>query len=256
MATEPLAGRVVLVTRPEPQNGILAARLEAQGARALRTPLLDIAPLPLGEAERSLLAQAVDGLVFVSGTAVQHYLAALAACGLAQPIDCPVFAVGQATAAALRQAGFARVEAAPEGAESSEGLLALPALKDLLAGRLCLVRGRGGREALAEAVAAVGGELALLELYERRPLAYEASALLAHWRAAGLREILVTSGESLDTLHELAGPDWAWLKTLNWYVPGPRLAARAAALGCGRVIEAGGAGDEVMLQALRRSDEG
>lgn len=92
----------VLFTRPEAATPVLRQALRARGYRVLVQPMLEIHPLqePLPDTSD---AQAV----IVTSS---HALRGLQADMFPQPI--PVFAVGQATAAAARRCGFGDVHAA------------------------------------------------------------------------------------------------------------------------------------------------
>jgi uroporphyrinogen-III synthase len=96
----------VLITRPRARAEDLARRLEAHGDTVLIEPLLTIAPI--AEAIPSLAG--VQAIVLTSANAVS---------ALSEPAKrLPVFAVGDATAAAARRAGCATVvSAAGTGAD-------------------------------------------------------------------------------------------------------------------------------------------
>lgn len=240
-----LAGLCVLVTRPEPQAQRLAERLQAHGAVALTAPLLTLRALP---APPSLHGD-YDALVVTSVPAAQHY--ALAMTGRVLPLALPVFAVGEATAEAMRALGFEQVTTPPRDAETSEGLLALPALRARLGERLLLLRGRGGRDALAQAASAAGGALAVAELYERVLPARDWPAEVTRWRAAELAAVLVTSGETLDNLVLVTPVVWRdWLCQRLLVVPSARVAEQAGERGFVHVVDANGASDEAMAAAL------
>jgi uroporphyrinogen-III synthase len=83
----------ILVTRPREQGEATAARLAALGHEALVAPLLTIMPT-----SGSPPAGPCDALIVTSANAVP----ALAGFEKARP----VFAVGERTAAAVREAGF------------------------------------------------------------------------------------------------------------------------------------------------------
>ena len=89
----------VLVTRPEPAASATAAALAGHGHQALLAPLLATAP-------RLWVAPATapKALLVTSANAVRH-----GGEGLLAYRSLPVFAVGPATAAALRAAGFGDV---------------------------------------------------------------------------------------------------------------------------------------------------
>ncbi len=94
----------VLVTRPEDDARSLVAALEARGHEALVAPMLTIAPAPGVEAPLAL--DGVQALVFTSANGARVFAR------LSDERDLPVFTVGDASAAAARDAGFARVERA------------------------------------------------------------------------------------------------------------------------------------------------
>jgi uroporphyrinogen-III synthase/predicted nucleic acid-binding Zn-ribbon protein len=104
----------ILVTRPEPEAQRFAAQLKEHGLDAVVAPLMSIerdeAPLPP--------LDGVQALVFTSANAVRAYAAK------AGRIDLPVYAVGEATAAAARSAGYAKVVSAGSNAEGLAALLA------------------------------------------------------------------------------------------------------------------------------------
>lgn len=104
----------ILVTRPEPEAQRFAAQLKEHGLDAVVAPLMSIerdeAPLPP--------LNGVQALVFTSANAVRAYAAK------AGRIDLPVYAVGEATAAAARSAGYAKVVSAGSNAEGLAALLA------------------------------------------------------------------------------------------------------------------------------------
>jgi uroporphyrinogen-III synthase len=93
---------LVLITRPEPDAGGLVAALAARGLECRVEPMLIIEPL--AEAEVDLAG--VQALVFTSANGVRAFA------GIEPRRDLPVFAVGDTSAAAARDAGFAEVRSA------------------------------------------------------------------------------------------------------------------------------------------------
>lgn len=91
------------MTRPEPGASATAARLEAMGHEALLLPCLSVQTMA------TRLPEHPAALVVTSGQAVPSLPARLH--------HIPVFCVGDATAAKLRQAGFTRVESAAGDAD-------------------------------------------------------------------------------------------------------------------------------------------
>lgn len=89
--------RRAVVLRPEPGASETLGRARELGLDAVAIPLFEIEPLEWTPPN----AQAFDGLLLTSANAVRH-----AGEGLRQLRGLSVYAVGQATAAAARDAGF------------------------------------------------------------------------------------------------------------------------------------------------------
>ncbi|MDQ2632708.1 MAG: uroporphyrinogen-III synthase, partial [Pseudomonadota bacterium] len=96
------APKRVLVTRPEPGASQTARRLDALGFRPLKLPLHEIRPLP---AVSGAVPDAITAVAATSANAIRHAPAAL----LDRLSKLPCFAVGEATAAIARDAGFSNV---------------------------------------------------------------------------------------------------------------------------------------------------
>ncbi|MBP0491616.1 uroporphyrinogen-III synthase [Pararoseomonas indoligenes] len=139
-----------LITRPEPGGGATAARVAALGWCPVAAPALILSPLsmePAPGARAALLPSA----------------AAIPALAGAVPPDLPVLAVGEATAAAARAAGFTAVEAA-HGDAASLAALATARL-DPRAGPLLLAAGRGYGDDLASDLVGRGFAVIRREAY-------------------------------------------------------------------------------------------
>jgi uroporphyrinogen-III synthase len=92
----------VLVTRPHPDDETTAAALRARGFEVLRAPMLRFEAVPFGDDE-----DADYGAVIVtSANALRAIASKLADSRL---LKLPLFAVGEHTATAARDAGFAQV---------------------------------------------------------------------------------------------------------------------------------------------------
>ncbi|MDB5692534.1 MAG: uroporphyrinogen synthase [Alphaproteobacteria bacterium] len=104
--------RVVLILRPEPGASETAARARALGLEPVIAPLFTIAPLPWDPPDPGDF----DALFLTSANAARCAGPAL---GLFTPLPC--WAVGDATAAAARAAGFGDVRTGPgDGAALAE----------------------------------------------------------------------------------------------------------------------------------------
>ena len=151
----------VLLTRPEAESRALAARLAAAGILSVVAPVLRIVPVAGGAPDLAPDLADVRALLFTSVNGVGAFVR------LSPRRDLPVYAVGPATAAAARDAGFAEVESA-EG--NSDALAALVRRK-LAPGPLALLHPSGAEVAGDEwaALEADGYAIRRLVLYRAEP---------------------------------------------------------------------------------------
>lgn len=162
----PLAGRVVLVTRPEPAGTALVRRLRDLGAEAIHSPTIALEGPEAGGDLDEAVRLAADGrfawTVFTSGAGVGAWFDRAEAIRVGPPAS-DVAAVGEATADALRARGVgpslvpaaftteALAEAFPEGA-----------------GRVLLARADLATGDLEEALQAKGWDPVRVEAYRVR----------------------------------------------------------------------------------------
>lgn len=235
----------LLLTRPEGKNGAMTAALSARGIPFTVQPLLAVQPLGVTNEQLAALV-GVDMLIFISTSAVSYGAKALNG---TWP-DAHYYAVGDATAEALLDYGI-HAERAPADSQATEGLLTLPSLTNVSGKRIVIVRGRGGREAMAEGLRERGAEVSYLEVYQRASPSLDGSALSQHWQDFGVDTIVVTSGEVLENLINLVPKDsFAWLSGCHIIVPSARVEDRARELGLVRVTNAGAANQAAVLDAL------
>lgn len=246
-----LAGRGILVTRPEHQAGPLCRLIEAEGGTPVRLPVIDIRPNPERAAVRAAVGpiDRYDIIIFVSANAVR-YGAEL----LQQKRDLPIAAIGAATAAALNAAGY-RVAIGPAPSADSEGLLSLPPLQHLARGRVLIVRGDGGRELLADTLAARGATVTYAEVYSRATAVHEPEALAqleALWRQGAIWAYTATSVELLERLIAILPPTCRELLHDTRLVTGTaRVSQAATELGVGSpILLASGPDDRSLVDAL------
>lgn len=201
---ELLGGRRVLVTRAAHQAGKLSDGLRALGAEPVEVPVLEICPPedrePLDRALRRL--DTYDWLILTSANTVRALVERVAALGISFA-ECQIpqiAAVGDGTAAAARNAGFA-VAVVPENyvAESLAACLA-----DRVAGkRVLLARAEVARDVIPDALRAAGGEVEVVDAY-RNVLPEAAPQLLRAALAAGIDAATFTSSSSVTHLAEAA----------------------------------------------------
>lgn len=184
--------------------------------------------------------------VFISRNAVEQGMASLRESGKALPGDISVAAIGAGTRRALEGEGRGGV-IAPAGAADSEALLAEPALANVSGMRILIFRGEGGREALAEGLRARGAQVEYAECYRRVAPRIDPLPLIAEWSRGALHAIAVSSGEGLSNLAASLGPAGrTLLAAVPVFVPHPRVAAQALALGASEVVVTGAADEEVV----------
>jgi uroporphyrinogen-III synthase len=178
----------LLVTRPADEAGRTAARLVALGHEPVLAPVLDIAAtgaqIPAGPYD---LAIATSARAFAG-------LAAVA--GVAAPLAC----VGEKTAAAGRQAGFAVAAVAPDAERLVDGLLRGSEPRKAL-----YLAGRERRAELEIRLRAAGWRVDLVEVYEARAVAAWPAAVMAALDAGALDGVLHYSPRSAELALALIG---------------------------------------------------
>jgi len=250
-----VTGWRLLLTRPAEECEALAATLAEAGVHSSSLPLLAIEPLPESAEQRAMILE-LDRYcaVVVSKPAARLGLELLDRYWLQPPFGQAWFSVGGATGAILEAYGLD--VSWPERGDDSEALLALPRLAQALARpdpKVLIMRGEGGREFLAETLRGRGVQVDFLELYRRSLPDYPPGTLVQVVRSERLNGLVVSSGQGLLSLHELAADTWRELCELPLFVPSPRVAEMARQLGAKRIVDCRGAGAAALLAALRET---
>ncbi len=166
----PLAGRTVVVTRPQEQAASLVEPLEALGAEVLLAPTIRIEPRPLDDEVAVVLRELATYqlVVFTSANAVRVFAGYLAR-GTddgGMPAGPVVAAVGPATAAALEKHGLACHLVPDEYV--AEGLLdAFEEQAAPVAGaRVLIPCARDARDVLPETLRERGAQVDVLHIYD------------------------------------------------------------------------------------------
>jgi uroporphyrinogen III methyltransferase/synthase len=166
----PLAGRLVLVTRPSGQEGEIVSSIRAAGGRALHVPLVSIEDppswQPLDDAIRA--ASTYDWIVLASANGVRGFLGRLAALRLDGRAlgTARLAAIGPATRRHLEEAGY-RCDLTPSVSRAEE--LAAELAATVHGGRFLLIRADRGREELRLGLEARGHHVDEVVAYETRP---------------------------------------------------------------------------------------
>lgn len=244
-----LRGIGVLVTRPSGQAEPLCGLIAAQGGTAIRFPTISIVPVsdPV-DARRHL--QQIYGfqlIIFVSPNAVGYGLELME--GAEFSTETKVAAVGKGTARILTEKGI-EVDILPRERFDSEALLSQPELTDVAGKRILIVRGKGGRNLLADTLRARGAAVEYAEVYSREIGDVNAGPLVASWQTQ-VQIVVATSCEILENLFEILGESGSsLLRQTALVVVSKRIQMRARELGCNNIILADEASDQGLLTSI------
>jgi len=245
-----LAGLGVVVTRPRAAADALAARLAREGAHVWRLPALAIEPIEPGPELASLLGRLdeFDLAIFVSANAVERGLALARRLG-GWPRALGAAAVGEATAAALREEGVDDV-VAPHDRHDSEALLQLPRLQAVRGQNIIVFRGQGGRGELRESLETRGARVTYAECYRRvRPEA-DAGPVAAALGRGEVHAVSVLSGETLENFIAMVGAEAVRaLSSVALVVPHPAVGAHREARRFARVAVSGH-GTDALIETM------
>lgn len=237
-----LAGRGIVLTRPEGLADGLAGRIGASGGRPLLFPAVRIEDLADSAPLHALIdrLESFDLAVFISPSAVHKAL------GLVRsrrgerpwPQALAVAAIGRGSRRELERQGFREV-IAPAGHADSEALLALPALQAVAGRQVIVFRGEGGRELLGDTLVARGAQVSYAECYRRTRPDADSAALLAAWARGAVHAVVVSSAEGLGSVYDMLGRlGQQWLRDTPVFVPHARVAEAARQQGIREVIVA------------------
>jgi uroporphyrinogen-III synthase len=182
-----------LVTRPVEDAAPVADMLRARGVEPVIEPMLSIVALPAP----ALDLAGVQALLFTSANGVRAFAETSSA------RDLPVFAVGDATARAVRECGFASVTSAGGDVEDLERLVA--ERLDPQAGALLHAAGTKVAGDLAGRLSARGFTVRRVALYEARAAAALSADLQGMMRRGDVDLALFFSPRTAATFVTLVG---------------------------------------------------
>lgn len=242
----PLAGLIIVVTRPREQAAELAQRIEKLGGTCIQFPLLEITPL----ADDQILRQFVARLhefqlaIFISPNAVRYGMEAIRRAG-GLPASMQVATVGLSSAQALLDLGVTKV-IAPQQRFDSEALLELAEMQNVRGLRVAIFRGDKGRELLGDTLKSRGAIVEYVTCYHRGKPQHNVSDLLA----AKPDALSVSSSEALNNLWEMSDTaDRVSLAAMPLFASHQRIAAAAHKLGWQQLITVA-ASDEGLVSEL------
>lgn len=251
-ASRPLAGRAIVVTRPQRQAATLAALIAARGGRAIVFPTLEIRDIEDSSALSDVIERldCFDIAIFVSPNAVERGLAAIRERrGLPVTLRCA--AVGRGSARALEREGIKDV-IAPVAGDDSESLLELPDLREVEGKRVVVFRGAGGRELIRKTLEARGAHVEYAECYRRALPAADSAELTRAWEGAGIAAFVSTSSEGLRNLCTMLGARGRErLARTPVFVTHPRIAEVGRQLGLQALVVTAASDDEIVAALAR-----
>lgn len=237
-----MAPPLVLLTRPEREARELALRLMAVGIATASEPMLEIRPV---EPPPAIPLEGVQALLFTSGNGARAFAA------LSPRRDLPALAVGPATAAELRQAGFTDIRVAEGDARALAALAGRSLRRE--GGRLLHLAGEqvaGDLKGELESQGFACDRLALYRAVPRAAFSGECRSLLREGRLAG---VLLFSPRTADAFARLARAEelGAAMTGLTAWCLSEAVADAARSLPWRHVRVAGRPDQEALLALLR-----
>lgn len=280
-----LTGINIILTRPSAQGEPWANRLRELGASVHSVPMLAIVPIVDSNVQEFVHAEdphvrAIKNcildldlyhkVIFVSQNAVETGFEWIDNYWPQLPTRVAFLAVGESTAKMLQSYGATVTDMVQTqtGAMTSEALLESPALQQVAGEKILIMRGRGGRNHLGDALVMRGAKVDYCELYERQlPLeaAYELESALSdsgrldEYRNEAIQIkaytlLVVQSGEALQNLVTTLQQiflDHTQYRSLALLVPSVRVGNEANHLGFQQVYVAANATESVMQQHIK-----
>lgn len=252
MVDNSLQGLSVLVTRSRAQAQLLIQALQAQDANVHFVPLLEIkdyCPPHQNQATIEHLG-AYDDIIFISANAVAYGLKHLSEHGKQLPSHARLFCVGEKTKKTLDELDYPH-GIVPKKEFSSDGLLALPELKDIAQRSILIIRGKGGRETLKHTLQQRGAEVDYFECYERVFLHENTARLNQVVKAHDIDAICCSSLQTFE--HLVSMLETEALKNSHVVSISRRMTQYAVKSGFKKpIIQAKSAADSAILEALQQ----
>jgi uroporphyrinogen-III synthase len=258
MSIESLAGRSIVITRPEGESQRLTALITEAGGVPLLYPAIEILDAPDLVALDAVIdkLEDFDLAIFISPSAVDKAMTRISA-RRTLPAKLRCAAIGPGGVRALQRFGVSEVIAPDAYARryDSESLLASPFMQSVCGLRIVIFRGDGGRDLLGETLATRGAAVEHVTCYRRGKPTFDAAPLLQAWATGEVAAVIVTSSEGLRNFYEHLGTVGQTLiqRTLI-VVPHPRIAAAARALGLSHIVESASGDDALVQTVLRYAD--
>lgn len=241
----PLAGKTILVTRPEEGASRMGGMLADFGACVRVAPMIRIAEpqdwAPADAAVRAL--DAYQWMIFTSANGPKFLAKRLGTLGIspeAVPTETTILAVGPATAASVEK----HLGRAPDMVAvkyMAEGVVELFQGEEMSGERVLLARAKEGRDAIPKALLKLGAVVDDVAVYRTTPLGREALREVWGELEAGKIDMLTfTSSSAFDGFMRAAGEENArrWIQRARVASIGPATTATAREWGVAPDVEA------------------
>jgi uroporphyrinogen III methyltransferase / synthase len=240
-ASQPLAGRRIVVTRAREQAGELIQALAALGASVVSAPTIQIEPLADLDGLRAAIADLdrYQWLVFTSQNTVRLLGARLPDWGLdAKDLArVAIAAIGPATAEALAELGV-NATLVPARFVAEAVVDAMIERGDVRGRRILLPRALEARDALPEGLRAHGAIVDVVPVYRTVRADADGDALARDLLAGRVDVVTFTSSSTVRSFVELVGTAAAGSGRFAVAVIGPVTAATVRELGLPVTVEA------------------
>lgn len=240
----------ILVTRPAHQAENLSELIRKNNGIPVCLPTLAIMPIVSENAEMERNLSHGEWFIFTSTNAVRCYCSQLDDAKMRQLKTKLCLAIGKATEQALITMGL-NVDLMPEHGYNSEALLELAELQNVSQKNIVIVRGKNGREMLAETLKKRGANVSYQDVYKREIPEIDCTEISLLITNKQLNFITITSSEAIQNLvmmlpkmqHDL-------LKKIPLIVVSERIQTVAENLGFESIVLAKMPSDDAILKTI------
>lgn len=246
---------MLLITRPLPKLQTSASAFEAAGINVIGVATSDIEPNPASanELTRHLISGKNTSIIIVTSVyAVPAGLSAIQEMLLhaSKSVTLPlVIAVGDATADALKAASLPLTIVTPLR-HTSEGILVMQQLNEANCQQVVIIKGQGGRDALAYALRKRGIPTTEFCVYKRVPLT--SPVYTKTWKIGEVSGIIATSE---NMAKQLISNHNVQLLALPWLTVSERVATSLRNLGITRISVCDRATDQALIAWVKENWE-
>ena len=245
LKARPLAGKTILVTRPEEGASRMGGMLADLGACVRLAPMIRImAPQDWAPADAALRTlDAYQWIIFTSANGPKYLAKRMGDMGVVpeeSSRETSILALGPATAAAVEKY-LGRTPQKVAGKYVAEGVVDLFKGEDMTGERVLLARAKEGRDAIPKVLLKMGAVVDDVAVYRTTPLGREALREVWGELEAGKIDMLTfTSSSAFDGFMRAAGEENArrWIQRVRIASIGPVTTATACTWGVAPDVEA------------------